>query len=106
KLNGNPYHGPTSGTVAEGDLLYSVGSTSTAANSISKTAPVSPATATTLTGYVVGNGTNNCSSSYFASPVCVSADASHCSTGDNIVDPGTTVPNLNIMLDLFNSVGV
>src|SRR6185295_4848484 len=59
-----------------------------------------------LSGYVVGNGSNNCSSSYFAKPVCVSTDAGHCQAGDNRVDPGTTVPNLNIMLDMFNSVGV
>jgi hypothetical protein len=105
KLSGNEYRGPTTSGVADGDLLYSIGTTATANNSITKTNP-SPTSPTTMTGYVVGNGTNNCSSSYFAVPVCVSGDPTHCVAGDNRVDPGTTVPNLNIMLDMFNSVGV
>lgn len=101
KLNGDIYHGAT-GTFAEGATLYSVGTTATANNSIQ----ASVATPTTLTGYTIGNGTNNCSQSYFGKVVCVASDASNCESTDTVVNPATTVPNLNLVMDLLNSVGV
>jgi hypothetical protein len=104
KLTGATYHGAAgAGGLVDGSTISTTG-TSTAISNNSIT--VSTAAGNALSGYVVGNGTNNCSSSYFATPVCVTNDASHCQTGDKHIDPGTVVPNLNIMLDLFNSVGV
>src|SRR5581483_2963785 len=95
KLNGDVYHGTNGVKFNDGQAITSVGTTATAADSVAISG-----TATTLTGYVVGNGSNNCSASYFAKPVCVSSDPSKCQAGDQQVDPGTTVPNLNIMLDM------
>ncbi len=103
KLNGDTYHGASGGTLVEGDLVYSIGTTATATNSIQEAATSTP---TTLTGYTIGNGTNNCSQSYFAKVVCVSTDTSNCESTDTVVNPSTTVPNLNILMDLLNSVGV
>lgn len=65
-----------------------------------------PGTATTLTGFVVGSGSNNCSSSYFRSPICVSPGGSGCESTDIVVDPASTTPNIVVMLDMYHSVGV
>lgn len=104
KLNGDKYYGENIGGYTSGTTtLYSVGTDAIAPGSIQTTSTGSP---TTLSGYVVGNGTNNCSTSYFNLPVCVSTDSTKCSSGDQIVNPNTSVPNLNILLDMYNSVGV
>ncbi len=101
KVSGDVYEG-TSGSISNGATLYSHGSDALVAGAVD----LSPAANTTVGDFVVGNGSNNCSSSYFGSPVCVTSDASLCTSGDSIVNAGTSVPNLNLLLDLYHSVGV
>jgi hypothetical protein len=103
KINGEKYEGTTVGSYSTGASIYSIGSASTAAGAVQVGG--SP-TVTTLTGYTIGNGTNNCSQTYFSQPVCVTTDPASCASGDSIVDAGTTPPNLNLLLDLYNSVAV
>ncbi|MBL7716450.1 MAG: hypothetical protein JNL01_13375 [Bdellovibrionales bacterium] len=103
KLSGDKYHGTNGATCSNGNNLQTTGTGSAVA---AAAVSVGSGTGNTLSGFTVGNGTNNCSASYFARPVCVTSDSSSCESGDSVVLTGTTVPNLNLLLDMYNSVGV
>jgi hypothetical protein len=105
KLNGDTYRGVTAGGYTNGvTQVYSIGSNAVAASSVQTSPPGGGAT--TMGNFVVGNGTNNCSSSYFARPVCVTSDPDDCTSGDTVVNAGSQVPNLNLLLDMMNSVAI
>ncbi len=104
KVNGDIYDGPTSGAISSGTALYSTGTEATAAGSVTTSVTASP---TTLANYTVGNGTSQCSESYFVKPVCVTTSGTTgCEATDTVIDTSTTPPNLSVMLDMYDSVGV
>jgi len=125
KLNGDRYRGTTTGSISSGTQLYSVGSDARAANSISTSG-----TATTMTNLLATGTTNSTSGttqSYFGTPICVASDSSStgtvtgsssttagtssggtvCKSGDKVLGTGNApLPNLYVMMDLYNSVAV
>ncbi len=102
KLNGDVYAGSSGGVISLTSSLYTHGGSALSTGA----ADITNSSVAAVTGYVVGNGSNNCSSSYFNSMVCVTNDSSACTSGDIVVNTTATVPNLNLLLDLYNAVGV
>lgn len=103
-LNGDTYVGANGSAFNNGATLYSTGTNATDNGSISKNSTTNP---TTLANYSVGNSSNECSMTFFNAPACVSKNpGKQCSNGDTIINPDSNVPNVTLLMDLYNSVGV